>query len=98
MTPTHLSRRAFCIGASILGASIALGGCASKTDTAETDNAGETAVGPDADLIIIGAGLSGMRALRCRERRVGHPHRQGALRRFHVSDLHGQRLHSADRR
>ena len=64
MTPTHLSRRAFCIGASILGASIALGGCASKTDTAETGSTDEAATDPNADLIIIGAGLSGMACAR----------------------------------
>lgn len=64
MNHIHLSRRAFCIGASMLGASIALGGCASQLGDTGTEESQGTAVAPDADLIIVGAGLSGMACAR----------------------------------
>ncbi len=57
-----LTRRAFCIGASMLGASIALGGCASPS----ADSKGSTSAGAaeGTDLIIVGAGLSGLACAR----------------------------------
>lgn len=66
MHQTHLSRRAFCIGASMIGASLALGGCANKLGDTGSQNAadGDATGAPSADVIIVGAGLSGMACAR----------------------------------
>lgn len=64
MTQINVSRRAFCIGASILGASIALGGCANTSNTSSDETAPATPEAPAADLVVVGAGLSGMACAR----------------------------------